>query len=202
MEIMTALTISAVAIVLVAPILTAVISVSNGTDSSSNGNALARQAISQLTADIGSTTTNNVCFPTSVLTTPPTSTCSSTTSSGTTQTSGYPLVVLSNVYGTCTWYQWNLNSSNQLTQQSAVKGATSWSSAVPLVGAVVNTSSQSLFNLDTSNSVMNVQLVLQGSTGTAVNGSTSGNQTNVQTVDLETSVPMVTSTSSSKAGSC
>jgi hypothetical protein len=73
---------------------------------------------------------------------------------------------------------------------------------VPLVGAVVNTSSQSLFNLDTSNSVMNVQLVLQGSTGTAVNGSTSGNQTNVQTVDLETSVPMVTSTSSSKAGSC
>jgi hypothetical protein len=50
--------------------------------------------------------------------------------------------------------------------------------------------------------VMNVQLVLQGSTGTAVNGSTSGNQTNVQTVDLETSVPMVTSTSSSKAGSC
>jgi prepilin-type N-terminal cleavage/methylation domain-containing protein len=201
-EIMVALTISAIAVVLIAPVLTTVVSVTNAANSSSNGNALARQAISQLSTDIGSTTTNNVCFPAAALTTPPTSTCSSINANGTPQTSGYPLVVLSDVYGTCTWYQWNLDASNHLTQQSAVKGATSWGATVPLVGAVINTSSQSLFNLDTTNSVMNIQLVLQGSTGTAVNGSTSGSQNGVQSVDLVTSVPLVTSTSSSNAGSC
>jgi prepilin-type N-terminal cleavage/methylation domain-containing protein len=193
-EIMITLTLSAVAIALVAPILTTVTNVSSATNSVANGSAQARQAMSQLSADIGSATSNNVCFPSAALTVPPTSTCSSA------GTSGYPLVVLSNVYGTCTWFQWNVNSSSQLTQQSAARGATSWSPTTVLAGPVSNNSSQTLFSYDTTNSLMNIQLVLKGSTTTAVSAATA--KPNSQSSDLQTSVALFTSSQSSGAGTC
>jgi type II secretory pathway pseudopilin PulG len=201
-EIMVAMTLSAVAIALIAPILTTMTSVTNSANSVSNGSAQARQVMSQLSADIGSTTSNNVCFPASALATPPSSTCSSISASGTPQTSGYPLVVLSNVYGACTWYQWTVNSSGQLTQQSAAKGASSWSVAAPLLNPVSNTAAQTLFTYDTTNSLMNIQLVTKGSTTTSINGPTSGAKPNSQSVDLQTSVSLFTTSQSANAGSC
>jgi len=193
-EIMITLTLSAVAIALVSPILLTVTTVTSSTNSVANGSAQARQVMSQLSADIGSATANNVCFPAAALTAPPTSTC---TSAG---TSGYPLVVLSNVYGACTWFQWTVNSSSQLTQQSAAKGATSWSPTTVLAGPVNNSSSEALFSYDTTNSLMNIQLALKGSTTTALSATTA--KPGSQSSDLETSVALFTSSQSSNAGTC
>ena len=152
--------------------------------------------LQQLSSDIGSTTSANVCFPAAVLTAPPASTCSSVA------TSGYPLTVLSQVYGTCTWFQWNVNSSGQLTQQSALKGATTWSATVPLAVSLVNTVTPSLFTYDTTNTLMSIQLLVRGSTGTAVSASASATKQGVQTIDLQTSVSLYTTTLSPAAGSC
>jgi type II secretory pathway pseudopilin PulG len=195
-EVMVAMTVSAIAIALIAPVLTTVTNVTSSANSVTNGSAQARQTMDQMSADIGSTTSNNVCFPSAALTAPPSSTFSS---SG---TSGYPLVVLSNVYGSCTWFQWTVNASSQLTQQLAAKGASSWGSAVPLISPLTNASSQTLFNHDTTNSLMNIQVVTRGSTTTAVNGTTGSTKPNSQSVALETSVGLFTSSQSSGAGAC
>jgi type II secretory pathway pseudopilin PulG len=194
-EIMVAMSLTALVLVLIFPVIATIGSVSSDTNSSANGTAQARQVLQQLSSDVGSANGNNVCFPTAVLSAPPTSACVSAGSTG------YPLVILSNAYGTCKWYQWTVNSANQLTQQSAVKGATTWSAVAPLVGPVVNTTSQSLFSYDATNSVLNVQLVVQGSTGTSVAGSSTA-KANTQDVDLQTSITLYTTSASPPAGSC
>jgi prepilin-type N-terminal cleavage/methylation domain-containing protein len=193
-EIMITLTLTALVIALVSPVLTTLTKVTSSTNSVANGSAQARQVMSQLSTDIGSATANNVCFPVAALTVPSTSSCSSV------GTSGYPLVVLSNVYGACTWFQWTVNSSSQLTQQSAARGATSWSPTTVLAGPVSNNSSQTLFSYDTTNSLMNIQIVLKGSTTTALSATTS--QAASQSSDLQTSVALFTSSQSSNAGTC
>ena len=187
------------AIALISPVLTTVTTVTSSSNSVSNGSAQARSAIAQLSSDIGSATANNVCFPASVLATPPTATCSSLSATGTTKTSGYPLVVLSDAYGSCTWFQWTVNSSQQLMQQSAAKGATSWMRTAVLVAPLANNLSQTYFNYDTTNSLINIQLVLAGSTTSALAATTG---TSRQDVDLQTSVSLFTTAQSSSAGSC
>jgi prepilin-type N-terminal cleavage/methylation domain-containing protein len=200
-ELMTAMTLLAVALVLLVPVLTTVTSVTSATNSTANGTAQGRLVLQQLGSDIGSATSSNVCFPSAVLATPPTTTCSSV------QTSGYPLVVLSSVNSTatvpvCTWIQWNVNASNQLTQQSALKGATAWSSPVVLSNSVVNTASPSLFTFDTTNSLMNIQLLVRGANGTAFNAAAPSTRQGTQTIDLQTSVSLFTTSQSPAAGSC
>ena len=195
-ELLVAMVITAVALALVIPVLTTVTTVTSSTNSGANGTAQARQVLQQLSSDIGSATAGNVCFPAAVLVTPPTTTCSGS------QTTGYPLVVLSRVYANCTWFQWNVNSSGQLVQQSAPRGGTAWSSAVALAGPLVNTVSPSLFTYDTTNSLMNIQLILRGATGTAAGASAPANRPGTQTTDFQTSVGLVTSAQSAAAGSC
>jgi prepilin-type N-terminal cleavage/methylation domain-containing protein len=195
-ELMAAMAISAVAAVLVIPLLTTVTTVTSATNSTAASTAQARQILQQLSSDIGSATTANICFPAAALATPPTSTCTSV------QTSGYPLVVLSKVNGICSWFQWNVNASNQLTQQSAPKGAGAWSTTVPLTSSLVNTSSPTLFTYDTTNSLVNIQLVLRGATGTAGSAAVAANKVGAQTINVQTSVGLFSTTQSAAAGSC
>jgi prepilin-type N-terminal cleavage/methylation domain-containing protein len=193
-ELLVAMAISAVAAVLVIPLLTTVTTVTSSTNSTANATAQARQVLQQLSSDIGSSTAANICFPAAALTVPPTTTCTST------QTSGTPLVVLSKVNGVCSWFQWTVTAANQLTQQSALKGATVWGATVPLATSLVNTVSPSPFTYDTTNSLVNIQLVLRGATGTS--GSTAAGKAGTQTVAVQTSAALLSTAQSPAAGSC
>jgi hypothetical protein len=195
-ELMTAMTITVVVLALLLPVLTTVTSVSSATNSSSNGTAQARLTLQQLSSDIGSATSASVCFPASALSSPPATVCSGAS------TSGYPLVVLSKVYGTCTWFQWTVSALGQLTQQSALKGASAWSAPVPLTGTLVNTVSPSLFTYDTTNSLVNIQLVVRGSSGTSLTALANAARNGAITVDLQASVVLYTTAQSAPAGSC
>ncbi len=62
-ELLISMAVTALALTLLIPVIVTVSGVSNATGSSSNANAQARQALLQLSADVGSANSNNVCFP-------------------------------------------------------------------------------------------------------------------------------------------
>ncbi len=207
-EIMVTLTVMAVVLALIFPVLATVTSVTSATNSSSNANAEARNAMQQLTTDIGSTNANNVCFPSAgqlaVSTTCP--------SGGT--TSGNTLRALSDVYGSCQWFQWTVDPTTstltQLTWPTTWTSASTTPVAVAVAGPVANVNSTlyPVFSMATTpisasspqtTSLVNIQLYLKGSTGTAVNAPRYTNGA-TQYVFLQTSVSVLTSVLA--AGSC
>jgi len=202
-ELMVSLTITAMALTLVLPILTTVTTVISSTDSSSNASGYARDALLQLSSDLGSANFGNVCFPTTAqaLVIGPCQYPDSGTTSGST------VRVLSNVNNSCEWIQWSVDPSTTdstagwLLQQSWVNGATSAAAAGPVVGPLANDfATQPLFTLDTSNFVIHVQLYLKGSIGNAPSAANHSAQSGSQSVFVQTSVTLVQS--SQPVGSC
>jgi hypothetical protein len=205
---MVTLAVMGVVLALIVPIIGTVTTVTSTANSSSNANAEARNALQQLTVDIGSTNANNDCFPASgqlaVSTTCP--------NGGTTY--GNTLRALSDVYGSCQWLQWTVDpATSMLTQTTWPKTWTS-ASATPLpvilAGPVANVSSTlyPVFSMATTpvasgsastTSLVNIQLYLKGSTGTATAAAHYSN-TSTQYVFLQTSVSVLSSILA--AGSC
>ena len=207
-EIMVTLTVMAVALALIFPVLVTVTSVTSQTASSSNANAEARNALEQLTTDIGSTNANNVCFPSS------TQLAVSTTCPAGGTTYGNTLRALSNVFGTCRWLQWTVDPTTSTLTQTT--WPTTWTSGsatpvpVTLAGPVANVNSTlyPVFSMATTpvsasspltTSLVNIQLYLKGSTGTALNAA-KYSAAGTQYVFLQTSVSVLSSTLA--AGSC
>jgi hypothetical protein len=198
--------VTAIALALIIPALVTVTSITSSSSSSSNANAEARNALQQLSTDISSANANNVCFPSSAQT----AVSDSCPTGG--STNGNTMRILTNVFNTCQYIQWTVDSTtNALTQQS---WPSSWTNAsgtpavTTLATPVVNSTSTPLFALATSavsgspsttTSLVNVQIYLEGSTGTA-QAAPSYSKPNTQYVFLQTSVPLLTSTQPS--GSC
>jgi prepilin-type N-terminal cleavage/methylation domain-containing protein len=207
-EIMVTLAVMGVVLALIFPVVSSVTLVTSSTASSSNANAEARNSLEQLTADIGSTNANNVCFPSS------SQLAVSTTCPNGGSTYGNTLRALSDVYGTCQWLQWTVNPTSSMLTQTA--WPTTWTAASPtpapvnLAGPVANVNSvlDPVFSMATTpvsasspltTSLVNIQLYVKGSTGTAPSASTYSN-TGTQYVFLQTSVSVLTSALA--AGSC
>ena len=202
-ELMVAMTITAITLALIFPVLNTVTRVMSSTNSASNASAYARDALLQLSADLGSTNYDNVCFPTAAqaLVIGP---CQYPDSG---LTNGSTVRVLSNVDNSCKWIQWTVDPSTTdstagwLLQQSWAQGATTAAAAAPVVGPLANNFvTQPLFTLDTSNSVMHLQVYLKGSIGNAANAPNYSAQAGSQSVFVQTSVTLVQS--SQPVGSC
>jgi prepilin-type N-terminal cleavage/methylation domain-containing protein len=194
-ELMTAMLISSIAMALIVPVFLTMTNLTSTSVSTSNATAQARQALAQLNSDMSSANSNNICFPPAGQTAVSVQ-CPAGANSGST------VRVLSNVFNTCRWIQWTVTNS-ELTEQTWLP---SWTSslptpaAVPLVGPV-NTSSSlgSIFSLNTTGSLLAVQLTLQGST-TSAGGASSTNRLGSQQVTLQSSISLFTSTQA--AGHC
>jgi type II secretory pathway pseudopilin PulG len=197
-ELMAAMAITAVGLVLLVPVLVTVGNVTNSTNSSSNANAQARQTMQQLSADIGSANSNNVCFPTNVTVGTGPSFCSSSVSGG---TSGNTLRALTNVNGSCQWMQWTLAGNNELTQQA---WPTSWSggtqpTAVPVMGPISG-NPNAIFSFNTNGLVVSIQVTVQGSSRIAGDSPSATAATNSQPITLQSAISLLNSTQTS--GTC
>jgi prepilin-type N-terminal cleavage/methylation domain-containing protein len=194
-ELMTAMLISSVVMVLIVPVFLTVTNLTSNSVSTANATAQARQALAQLNSDISSANSNNICFP-------PAGQTGVSVQCPAGANSGNTVRALSNVFNTCRWIQWTV-TNNELTEQTWLP---SWTSslptpaAVPLVGPV-NTSSSlgSIFSLNTTGSLLAVELTLQGST-TLAGGASSTNRPGSQQVTLQSSIGVFTSTQA--AGRC
>lgn len=200
-ELLISMSVTALALTLVVPVIITTGSVSNATGSSSNANAQARQALLQLSADVGSANSNNVCFP-------PTGQTAVSVTCPTGATSGNTMRVLSSVYSasstspTCKWFQWTI-ANNELNQQS---WPSTWTSSngtppvVPVIGAVNTTGAPSVFSLNTTGLIVNIQITLQGSAAIGGSGARTTAGANSQPVTLQSAVSLFSS--SLAAGSC
>ncbi len=193
-ELMASMAVTAMGLTLIVPVLLTVFNVTNNANSTSNGNAQARVALQQLSADVGSANANNVCFSSSATVVAPF--CSSALTSGNT------LRALSNVNGSCQWMQWTV-SNNELTQQV---WPTTWTSAsgqpaaTPIMGPIVTSGQPSIFSFNATGLVVNIQVTVQGSNGISGVGasSTASNGSLGTTLQSAVSLP----NSSQTAGSC
>jgi len=205
---MVTLGVMGVVLALVFPVVSTVTLITSQTSSSSNANAEARNALEQLTVDIGSTNANNICFPSS------SQLAVSTTCPNGGTTYGNTLRALSDVYGTCRWLQWTVDPTTSTLTQTTWPTTWTTGSATPvpvgLAGPLANVSSSlyPVFSMATTpvpgsssltTSLVNLQLYLKGSTGTAVNASKYTNS-GTQYVFLQTSVSVLSSTLA--AGNC
>jgi Tfp pilus assembly protein PilW len=186
---MAAMLISSVVMVLVVPAFLTVTNLTSTSISTSNATAQARQALAELNSDVSSTSSNNICFPPAGQTAVSVQ-CPAGTNSGNT------VRVLSNVFNTCRWIQWTV-TNNELTEQTWLPSWTSSQAtpvAIPLVGPVNTTASLgSVFSLNTTGSLLAVQLTLQGST-TLAGGVSTTNRLGSQPVTLQSSISLFTST--------
>lgn len=206
-ELMVTMAAMGVVLALIVPVMSSVTNITSATTSLSNANAEARNTLEQLTTDIGSTNAGNVCFPSS------SQLAVSTTCPNGGTTYGNTLRALSYVYGTCQWLQWTVNPTTSMLTQTTWPTTWTGSSATPvpvaLAGPVVNINStlDPVFSMSTTQltltspltSLVNIQLYLKGSTGTAVNAP-SYSHTATQSLFIQTSVSVLTSTV--PAGSC
>jgi len=216
-EVLVAMVVTAISLVLIVPIFSSVTEVYANSNSSANASGQARNVLRQVAADVSSSNSNNVCFPTAaqaVTTTMPT--CdpniieipipNTTPVVYTKPTTGQYLRVLSNVDNTCQWIQWSVDPTTQkLVQQTWPKSSATepsgWASPVSLVGYVApNVDGQNLFTLDTSGLLVTVEVTLQGSVGNSANGTDFSTAHGSQAVELSSSVGLVKS--SQPQGSC
>lgn len=197
-EAMITIAITMVAMAMVLPTVAVALSITESSAGTANAGTSVRSFMQLATFEIGSTNSDNICFP-AAATAGVSDTCPPSKS-----TNGSTIRILTDAAGHCRWVQFTENTKKQLTEQT---WKTTWTTAqgtpatvVEATGVENNPSSQPIFTLDTSNLVVHVQLELGGFGSAATRNSRAAVTTDRASAFMQTSVQVVSS--NEPAGSC